>query len=220
MSPANSSRCPPATPRQSRHGTARCSNDSSSTDTSSSRAYKVTAMKRCDSTRPRSASEHSTSAADSGDTTRRLAALTGPEGLAVGVDASPRFIDAARAETRAQGIGNVRFKVDDVQTAHLGERFNLAFSQFGTMFFANPVAAAQRPSVPGAGRQARDGRLALKGRERMALPRPDDHRTIPRKTPGVRRADLWTWAFLDGGRGYHQRDPHSGRLRPHIAPAM
>jgi SAM-dependent methyltransferase len=87
-----------------------------------------------------------------GDTTRRLAALTGPEGLAVGVDASPRFIDAASAETRAQGIGNVRFRVADVQTANLGERFNLAFSQFGTMFFANPVAAlrnVRRSLAPG-----------------------------------------------------------------------
>ena len=38
---------------------------SSGTDTSSSRAYKVTAMKRSDSTLPRSASEHSTSTAES-----------------------------------------------------------------------------------------------------------------------------------------------------------
>jgi hypothetical protein len=36
-----------------------------------------------------------------GDTTRRLAELAGPEGFAVGVDASPRFIDAASRE--AQG---------------------------------------------------------------------------------------------------------------------
>jgi SAM-dependent methyltransferase len=76
-----------------------------------------------------------------GETTRRLAALTGAKGLAVGVDASPRFIDAARRETQDQGIGNVRFKVADVQTANLGEQFNVAFSQFGTMFFANPLAA-------------------------------------------------------------------------------
>ena len=76
-----------------------------------------------------------------GETTRRLAALTGPDGLAVGVDASPRFIDAANRETQDQGIGNVRFTVADVQSVNLGQRYNLAFSQFGTMFFANPVAA-------------------------------------------------------------------------------
>jgi SAM-dependent methyltransferase len=35
-----------------------------------------------------------------GETTRRLTALTGPEGLSVGVDASPRFIAPARRETQ------------------------------------------------------------------------------------------------------------------------
>jgi RimJ/RimL family protein N-acetyltransferase len=39
-----------------------------------------------------------------GETTRCLAAHTGPHGVAVGVDASPRFIDAARRETEDQGI--------------------------------------------------------------------------------------------------------------------
>ena len=80
--------------------------------------------------------------------------LTGPDGIAVGVDASPRFIDAASRETQDQGIGNVRFKVADVQAANLGERFNLAFSQFGTMFFANPVAALRnvRQSLAPAGK--------------------------------------------------------------------
>ena len=77
-----------------------------------------------------------------GDTTRQLAALAEAEGLAVGVDASDRFIAAARRETQAQDV-NVQFKVADVQTANLGEGFDLVFSQFGTMFFANPVAALQ-----------------------------------------------------------------------------
>jgi len=75
-----------------------------------------------------------------GDTTRQLAALAEAERLAVGVDASDRFIAAARRETQAQDV-NVRFEVADVQTANLGEGFDLVFSQFGTMFFANPVAA-------------------------------------------------------------------------------
>jgi SAM-dependent methyltransferase len=69
-----------------------------------------------------------------------LAALAEAKGLAVGVDASDRFIAAARRETQAQDV-NVQFKVADVQTANLGEGFDLVFSQFGTMFFANPVAA-------------------------------------------------------------------------------
>ena len=86
------------------------------------------------------------------DTTRQLAALAEADGLAVGVDASDRFIAAARRETQAQDV-NVQFKVADVQTANLGDRINLVFSQFGTMFFATPVAAlrnvreAMRPTA-------------------------------------------------------------------------
>ena len=86
-----------------------------------------------------------------GDTTQQLAALIGPGGSALGVDVSPRFIEAATAE--AAGVANVEFAVTDVQTAAFAERFDLAFSRFGTMFFANPVAALRnvRDSlVPGA----------------------------------------------------------------------
>jgi hypothetical protein len=35
----------------------------------------------------------------------------------------------------------VRFEVADIENAAFGERFELAFSRMGTMFFANPVAA-------------------------------------------------------------------------------
>ena len=74
-----------------------------------------------------------------GDATQQLAALVGPEGSALGVDASPRFIGAATDE--AAGAGNVRFAVADIETAAFDESFDFAFSRFGTMFFANPVAA-------------------------------------------------------------------------------
>ena len=76
-----------------------------------------------------------------GDTTLRLAEMAGTGGEAVGVDVSPRFIDAARRETPGPMAGNVRFAVADVQTDPLGGPYELAFSRFGTMFFANPVAA-------------------------------------------------------------------------------
>lgn len=74
-----------------------------------------------------------------GDTTQQLAALVGPEGSALGVDASPRFIEAATSE--AAGLENVRFGVMDVEAAAFEDRFDYAFSRFGVMFFANPVAA-------------------------------------------------------------------------------
>lgn len=76
-----------------------------------------------------------------GETTRRLAGIVGPEGEALGVDASARFIEAANADAQENPLENLRFAVADVQTDTLGEDFDLAFSQMGTMFFDNPVAA-------------------------------------------------------------------------------
>jgi ubiquinone/menaquinone biosynthesis C-methylase UbiE len=76
-----------------------------------------------------------------GDTTQQLAEAVGPEGWALGVDASPRFIEAARHEAEAAGVKNVRFEVADIETSRFDDRFAMAFSRFGTMFFANPVAA-------------------------------------------------------------------------------
>jgi SAM-dependent methyltransferase len=76
-----------------------------------------------------------------GDSTQQLAELMGPEGFAVGVDAAPRFIRAARAEAEQARVGNVRFDVMDVERAVFTDRFDFAFSRMGTMFFANPVAA-------------------------------------------------------------------------------
>ena len=76
-----------------------------------------------------------------GDTTQRIAALVGPKGEAVGVDAAARFIETARAEAEEAGVSNTRFQVADVQAATFEDRFDLAFSRFGTMFFLSPVAA-------------------------------------------------------------------------------
>jgi SAM-dependent methyltransferase len=72
-----------------------------------------------------------------GDSTNELAALVGPEGSALGVDIAPRFIESAQSEAAA----NARFEVKDVQAAPFDETFDYAFSRFGTMFFASPVAA-------------------------------------------------------------------------------
>jgi ubiquinone/menaquinone biosynthesis C-methylase UbiE len=88
-----------------------------------------------------------------GDTTQRIAGLVGPDGEAVGVDAAPRFIEDAIRETGEAGVVNARFLVTDVQETLSGEGpFDMAFSRFGTMFFANPVAAlgnVRRALVPG-----------------------------------------------------------------------
>jgi ubiquinone/menaquinone biosynthesis C-methylase UbiE len=88
-----------------------------------------------------------------GDTTQRIAGLVGSVGEAVGVDAAPRFIEDAIREAREAGVGNARFLVADVQEDVGGEeRFDMAFSRFGTMFFASPVAAMRnirQALVPG-----------------------------------------------------------------------
>jgi ubiquinone/menaquinone biosynthesis C-methylase UbiE len=76
-----------------------------------------------------------------GDTTQRIAGLIGPEAEAVGVDAAANFIDAARREGAEAGVASARFEVADVQSDDLGGPYDMAFSRFGTMFFANPVAA-------------------------------------------------------------------------------
>ena len=76
-----------------------------------------------------------------GDTTRRLAELVGRTGSATGVDVAPRFIEAARVEAEKAGVENIDFEVADVEVTEFAARFDYAFSRFGTMFFANPVAA-------------------------------------------------------------------------------
>jgi SAM-dependent methyltransferase len=87
-----------------------------------------------------------------GDSTRQLALIVGPKGSALGVDVAPRFVDAARKEAAAARATHVRFEVCDVQVAEFEERFDYAFSRFGTMFFANPVPAlrnVRRALAPG-----------------------------------------------------------------------
>jgi ubiquinone/menaquinone biosynthesis C-methylase UbiE len=77
-----------------------------------------------------------------GDTTQQIARLVGRDGEAVGVDAAPRFIEDAIREASKAKVANVRFRVADVEESLCGENlFDMAFSRFGTMFFASPVAA-------------------------------------------------------------------------------
>jgi SAM-dependent methyltransferase len=87
-----------------------------------------------------------------GDTTQDIARLVGPDGEALGVDAAARFIETAAQEAQEAGVDNARFAVADVEVTSFDERFDYAFSRFGTMFFANPVAAlrnVREALVPG-----------------------------------------------------------------------
>ena len=121
-----------------------------------------------------------------GDTTQRIAELVGPTGEAVGVDAAARFIETARAEAAEAGVGNARFEVADVQTTSFDERFDLAFSRMGTMFFANPVPAmrnVRQALVPGGRlvmvvwRRRIDNEWLYRAQEIVEgiVPRPDEY---------------------------------------------
>jgi SAM-dependent methyltransferase len=92
-----------------------------------------------------------------GQTTRQ-AARTAQAGGALGVDVSAPAIEQAREHARSEGLGNVTFEHADAQVHRFAqERFDLAISRFGTMFFADPVAAFA--NIRGALRP--DGRLAM-----------------------------------------------------------
>lgn len=76
-----------------------------------------------------------------GETTIDIARAVGPTGGALGIDVCQPFLDVARADAARAGIDNARFRAADAQIEPWGETFDVCFSRFGTMFFANPAAA-------------------------------------------------------------------------------
>jgi SAM-dependent methyltransferase len=76
-----------------------------------------------------------------GQTTCGAARLAHPGG-ALGVDISASAVERARELARARDVPNVSFEHADAQVHRFpAERFDVAMSRFGTMFFADPVAA-------------------------------------------------------------------------------
>ena len=96
------------------------------------------------------------------------AARAAAAGSVVGVDVSEELLQAARRRTAEAGLRNVAFDLGDAQVqAFPAGHFDLCISRFGTMFFADPVAAfsnigrAMRPA-------ARLVLMVWQGRERNA----------------------------------------------------
>ena len=89
-----------------------------------------------------------------GESTALLASCVGPKGHVTGQDAASRFVDVARQATRDNAVD---FRVGDAQSMELGGPYDLVFSQFGCMFFGDPVAGWR--NVFGATRSG--GRLLL-----------------------------------------------------------
>lgn len=76
-----------------------------------------------------------------GDTALKLSELVGPDGRVVGVDCCDAFLDHAINDAKLSGATNVSFRRGDAEISLPAEAFDFVFARFGTMFFANPVAA-------------------------------------------------------------------------------
>jgi SAM-dependent methyltransferase len=94
----------------------------------------------------------------SGTTVLELADRVGPSGYVLGADVSKSSVETARERVAAAAVHQAEIMLCDVSTHIFAARsFDLVFSRFGVMFFADPVAAfanihkAMKP----------DGRLAL-----------------------------------------------------------
>ena len=77
-----------------------------------------------------------------GKTSMAAARLVGGEGAVVGADLSVPLSELAEQRAADAGVDNVVFRVLDVQTDTIeGGPFDVAISQFGVMFFDEPITA-------------------------------------------------------------------------------
>jgi ubiquinone/menaquinone biosynthesis C-methylase UbiE len=77
-----------------------------------------------------------------GKTSMAAARLVGGDGAVVGADLSAPLSELAEQRAAEAGVKNVDFRVLDVQTDTIeGGPFDVAISQFGVMFFDEPVTA-------------------------------------------------------------------------------
>jgi SAM-dependent methyltransferase len=77
-----------------------------------------------------------------GATSLAIARAVSPGGDVVGIDISPDLVSATTRRAAVDGLGNVRFVCADAATVTLpGAPFDRLCSRFGSMFFAEPVAA-------------------------------------------------------------------------------
>jgi SAM-dependent methyltransferase len=75
-----------------------------------------------------------------GDTALELARRVGEEGGVLGADISAPMLEVARRRAEAAGLAQTTFVQADAQS-YAFEPIDAAFSRFGVMFFADPVAA-------------------------------------------------------------------------------
>lgn len=115
----------------------------------------------------------------------RDAARAAREGSVVGVDISGEMLRVARRRSAEEGLRNVAFELADAQDhAFPAAHFDLCISRFGTMFFADPIAAFSN-----IGRAMRpDARLVLmvwQGQERNEWSTAIQRALAPEATPSA-----------------------------------
>jgi SAM-dependent methyltransferase len=77
-----------------------------------------------------------------GQATVEIARRVAPTGAVTGIDVSTAMLQRARANARDAGVTHVHFENADAQThAFVADSFDVLYSRFGVMFFANPDAA-------------------------------------------------------------------------------
>jgi len=134
----------------------------------------------------------------SGSTVLELARRVGPSGAVLGIDVSAASIETARQRIAAAQLTQARVLLADASIADLpAQRFDLAFSRFGVMFFSDPTATFARL------------RGAMKGDARLALavfrPAKDNpwgtapvsavrHLLPPMTSPGPEEPGQFSWA--------------------------
>jgi ubiquinone/menaquinone biosynthesis C-methylase UbiE len=79
-----------------------------------------------------------------GDMSIQVAEMVGPEGRVLGIDCVDAFLEEARKDAAAAGLTNVKFRRGDAEVTLPENEFDYVVARFGTMFFANPVAALRR----------------------------------------------------------------------------
>jgi SAM-dependent methyltransferase len=135
-----------------------------------------------------------------GTTTLLLAMRTEPEGAAAGIDISVPMLAVARARAMAQNADTV-FIEADASTYDFQPVFDLVFSRFGVMFFADPVSAFAnlRTALAPGGRMAfacwrqfEENRWAWDAMQ-AALPLLPPQEPVDPSAPGP-------FAFADGAR--------------------
>lgn len=136
-----------------------------------------------------------------GATTIELARQVGPTGSVLGVDVSRPMLQRAIARAKAHTLTHTRFVLADAQTTALGRAsFDLLFSRFGVMFFADPTAAFVnlRRALRSGGRVAFACWQAMQRNPWMLVPALAIARHVPMSPPDPNAPG--PFAFADPGR--------------------